>query len=87
MTETQPATTVQGAWQRLIGTLSHSTFWLALCSIILNVAPMYSEIMSDNPQVMRWIRIITATVWVLYLYLAGELAKPAPPGILSTKEK
>ncbi len=86
MTEPTEAATAEGAWARLRGTLSHSTFWLALCSIVLNLVPYYFEIAADSPIAMRWIRIVASTAWVIYLYLAGKLPAPAPPGLLATKK-
>jgi hypothetical protein len=69
-------------FERLKATLTHSTFWLAVCSIALNLAPYISTELAGYPEVMRWVRIASAAVWVLWLYLAGKLPAPAPPGIL-----
>ena len=69
-------------FERLKGVLVHSAFWLAACSIILNLAPYVSTELAGYPEAMRWIRIATAAAWVIYLYLGGKLPEPAPPGLL-----
>ncbi len=63
---------------RLAGVLSHSTFWLGLCSIALNMAPYCSAELADYPEAMRWIRIGTAAAWICWLYLKGQLPNPTP---------
>ena len=63
---------------------SHSTFWLAVCSIILNLLPLVSAEFADYPEVMRWSRITVAVAWVTWLYLSGKLPDPVPP---TQKEK
>ena len=69
-------------FERLKATLTHSTFWLAACSIILNLSPYFSAELSVYPLAMRWVRITTAVAWVAWLFLCGKLPDPAPPGIL-----
>ena len=74
-------------FERLKGVLGHSAFWLAACSIILNLAPYVSTELAGYPETMRWIRIATAAAWVIYLYLGGKLPEPAPPGLLQRPEE
>ncbi len=69
-------------WERCKGLFGHSAFWLAVCSIILNLAPYCYAELSDYPQAMRWVKIATAAAWVIWLYLGGKLPEPAPPGLL-----
>ena len=66
-------------WERAKAVMSHSTFWLGLCSIVLNLAPYCSAELADYPEAMRWIRIGTAAAWMLWLYLKGQLPDPMPP--------
>ena len=59
--------------------LTHSAFWLAACSIVLNLAPFVIAELTDYPRAMRGIRIVVASVWIAYLALNGKLPEPTPP--------
>ena len=73
-------------WEREKALLCHSTFWLGLCTIILNLSPYLYDELKDYPQAMSAIRIVTAVAWMVYAYLKGYLPEPKPPVEPNAKE-